>query len=519
MPAAKARMSSVLRSRVLSPRKFLFTFCICGAAATLYLISYFEPEFTTDRSGHDDAEEETEPKLVSILDFVQDSGTNTSTAARDKLREVRISPLRAIGNIDCKLDAGSGEAQGLAVIALPTGNELDFAVLDESGTRFSGSLPFFANKTRLGKRSDGSILVGFGDLRLNSRVFKPRDFAEPIRIYHNNHVIFESEKVWDFDVARDGSSFAVQEPAPGGASRLIIRNLNSGKESHYDLGTAFTPKNEYESSYALRYSMNYEEVMFEPAHADAMGRGSHWFYPLGEGIPRRITVKFGKAAVFSDSTNWYFVDYSSSPSDDDRGKQWKIYRKKLNPTLNEEKTLWETTIELDYFYGNIVLSQNGKWLALSSWNYTVLNTTNGETKLQFPVNGDNKIQLQRLGHLLPSNAKVSDIGAFVGSSFSGDNLLFSRRVGNAKACSNRSGETFDFRSYLTCLRELRLKGEYRVFQDVFDMNEVSKHGRPIYRVEAYRDSPCSTIISPSHQLRVQDGEIRYGLFVNDEDLN
>ena len=249
-----------------------------------------------------------QPKVIKTASIEEAKGRSPlhlETSEGDS----HITLARAINNLECRLGVGYEEAQELAVITLPVGQEMDFAVLDQSGTRFLGWLPFKANHHRLGLRAEGSVLAGFAALRLSSKVFRPPDSQEPLRIYHDEPIIFESEKAWDFDIAPDGSSFVVHEPAPGGASRLIIRDLNRGKETHYDLGTRFTPMDEYEVSYALKYSLNYEEIMFEPAHADAWGIGKHLFYSVHGVKPRQVSVEGAISAIFADRATMYFADY------------------------------------------------------------------------------------------------------------------------------------------------------------------------------------------------------------------
>lgn len=498
-----------LQSKIFSFRNVIVLFSFCALIGIAYglLRVVLEPEANQFVSSTIEFDLEPQFENGDQTRIIKDVANSSIVESGER----GFSAIEAMDDVECRLTKGAREAQDLGVLSSHTDGGLAFAVLDQAGTRLSGDLPFRANKIRVGKRVDGSILAGFADLRLNSRVFKARNAAQPIRIYHNNHVIFESEKAWDFDIATNGASFAVHEPAPSGASRLIIRNLNSGKEIHHDLGTRFTPKSDYEKPYALKYSSNNEEIMFEPAYADAMGRGNHWFFPVDQGKPRKILVKDGKAAVFSNSSNMYFVDYASTVPGENRGRSWKISRRELNPTSKEEKVRWERTIDLDHFYGTVVLSPNGRWLALSAWDYTVLRTDNGATKFKFPSAGDNELQLQRLGNILPPDTSIDDMGEVVGSSFIGDHLIFDRKVGSLRACNVSSGSTYVHEEYLSCIRDLRLKGSYRNFQDVFDMNQVAIDGRPISRHEIFRDSPCAEVDTRMHGLRVDDGEIRYSL--------
>ena len=158
----------------------------------------------------------------------------------------------------------------------------------------------------------------------------------------------------------------------------------------------------------------------------------------------------------------------------------------------------------------MTLSQNGKWLGLQAWNFTVLGTESGETKFEFPTAGNMKLQFQRLHTVLPQGASLSHVGSIGGASFRGDYLIFCRSIGRAIGRGNKPGEDWDPIRYNQCLRELRLSGRYRIFEDVFDMNEVAIDGSPLWRVEVNRDTPCSVLDSPLHHLYVQDGEIKYG---------
>ncbi len=71
----------------------------------------------------------------------------------------------------------------MAVVTAPTEDGAEFAVVDSGGTLFSDVLPFVPNHRRIGRSADGSVLVGFADLRLNSRVFRAADTPEPLLIY------------------------------------------------------------------------------------------------------------------------------------------------------------------------------------------------------------------------------------------------------------------------------------------------------------------------------------------------
>ncbi|MCY3839199.1 MAG: hypothetical protein OXH09_11245 [Gammaproteobacteria bacterium] len=175
---------------------------------------------------------------------------------------VEFSPEELIDNPNCNFIAGLGDAAGVAVYVLSEGPGARFAVLDRAGTVFGNELPFDPNHYRLGKREDGSVVVALADLRLNSKEFRPENSPEPIRVYRDGQLIFEHDKVWQFGVASDGSSFYAIEPLAGEASRLIVRNLDDGREHHHDLGPEFNPFDGYEIPYVSFYSTDSGEVMF-----------------------------------------------------------------------------------------------------------------------------------------------------------------------------------------------------------------------------------------------------------------
>ena len=435
----------------------------------------------------------------------------SSTHSRHISAEIRLLKSQIIDNIECHLTAGYGNAREIGVVEIPRGDGTDFAVLNPTGTVFSGTLPFHPTWTRIGAGQDDSIVVGFAELRGGGWEFKPPDAPEPIRILRGNETIFESEKVWDFDVAADASSFFVHQPGPNGTSKLIVRNLSTDEEVHHDLGTRFTPVNAYESDYMPKYSIDFNEAVFIPAYADARGIGKHWFYPVSEGKNRRITVENVLSALSANSKEWYFVEYPADRSvlKDDR-IAWPVYRKQLDPARNEEKVIWHRMIELEHFNGSMELSLNGKWLGLSAWNYVVLDTQTGETRFEFQTVHDNEGQLARLRPVLPADATVSEIGSLGSGRFLGDYVLFYSNRGNATACSRDRIVPYNRTTYRTCLREQRLQNKYRWFHYVFDMNNVSIDSSPIFRREFFRDTECSIANSPLPGLRVNNGVLAYG---------
>ena len=420
-----------------------------------------------------------------------------------------FTPEHTILNVDCQMVTGAKSASSVALLTLATQDGASFSVLDETGQLSGGKLDFRPNHLRIGRRADGSVLYGVGDLRLNSKFFRPRDSDEPVRIYHDSHLIYESDKAWDFGISHDGSSFFVHQPSSGGTSRLIVRNLKDGTQVEYELDSSLTPVSDYSMEYASGYSMDGSEVVFKPAHADAMGRGVYWFYPVGEGRARRITVEGMWAALLTSSEHGYFVDYPDDLDPHDVGSEWKVTRRRLDPSRGDAEELWSSRLTVRHYGGGLSLSENGKWLGLSGWDYKVLETESGETIFDFPYSGKPQARLNRLTPVLAEAASVTDMGSLGHMGFKGNFLVGYRTVGDASSCSKKHGEKWDRVKERKCLRDLRLRGLYRSFFDIYNMSSIELNGTPSYSIEVYPESNCRPASSGWKGLVELDGSLGF----------
>lgn len=423
---------------------------------------------------------------------------------------VVLTPDRTILNVDCRMLSGKGPAEDVAVVTILSEEGAEFAVLDENGILTSGRLDFRPHHFRIGRRPDGSVLVGFANLRLNSGVFRSPDSDEPLRIYHGDHVVYETRKASDFDIASDGSSFFVLEPSPGGASRILIRNMDDGTQKEIELGTRFSSSNAYSpGNHMPVYSLDSSEIMFTPAHVDAMGVGTYWIYPVVEGRARRITVQDSWAAWLTSSENGYFVDWPDELAPEERGDVWQVTRKRIDPTKGETEVLWSSRVYVKSHDGMLSLSQNGRWLGVDGWNYKVLDTSTGETVFDFPESPDREAVLARLAPVLPVGATLEDVGWYGNMRFLGNSLVGYRRVGDISSCSTKKGEKYDNRKWRECIRELRLQGRYRTFYDVFDMSNTEIDSPPEFITEVFRESNCMPANSPKRGLIDLDGHLAF----------
>ena len=117
----------------------------------------------------------------------------------------------------------------------------------------------------LGRRQDGGVLMGFGWTDGTSMIVL------------DGQPIYAAEGVWDFEIAPDGSSFVAIEPLAGGATRLVIRNLDLGTEAHHDLGDLLGE--DHSNNNHVWYSADAAEAIVSDG-------GTHRFYPVDGGEPR-----------------------------------------------------------------------------------------------------------------------------------------------------------------------------------------------------------------------------------------
>ena len=279
-----------------------------------------------------------------------------------------------------------------------------FAVLGKDGHLFGDELPFTPNHQRLGRRADGSVVAGFGDLRANSKQFRAPGTPEPVRIYLDGRVVYSTDRAYDFQIAADGSSFLVHELLGGGRSRLVVHDLDRGTVEHIEMGRALKPHNEYEGAFRIWYSRDFREVQVAPLHFDR-ALGTYRFYPLdgGEGGAVR-EVRLGTSAEsdfeqpaaanvqlpethsarFASSEVAFFAD-RVTVGNVITGEPWRISRLEFDYDEGVAKTLWSREILFRGFSGRMTLSPNGAWLSLGAWTIRVLDTATGHTVFEFPI--------------------------------------------------------------------------------------------------------------------------------------
>ena len=486
-----------------------------------------------------------------------------------------FAPADVIGNLDCVMAVGGPENDTAAVLlpgeedspkpaagsfmrgVAPSRSPAEgsrFAVLDKSGHLFGDALPFMPSHQHLGRRADGGVVAGFGELGAKSRtpgVPEPAPLGGPVRIYLDGHVVYSSDNADDFQIAADGSSFFVHELLGGGTSRLVVHDLERGRVEYIPTDEVFEvepsageregatprmkepsageregraprmkepsageraePRNEDEAAYGMWYSLDFREVQVAPLRFDR-AFGTRRFYPVGGAEDSKVRVfqlggraasdfeQYSDGALFASSETVYFADRARFENRD-HGQPWRISRVDYDFDRGVSKTLWSRRIRFRGFNGRMTLSPNGAWLALGAWPTRVLDTATGHTVFEF--SNDWAAARERLGSVLSADAGQEQAGRFTGARFLGDSLLLSRHIGSTSCHAS------DSRVYRECLAMLRREqGEGQVV-DVFDMNTITLDSQPDFRVEVGPDIPCGAGDFPLRGLQVHDGELTF----------
>lgn len=414
-----------------------------------------------------------------------------------------FTPEYTIHNLDCQMFTGEGAASDVAIVTHQTAEGIVFAVIGEAGELARGELDFRPNHVRIGRRGDGSVVYGFGDLRTHARGLRPEDSPAPVRFYHDEFVIYESSKTLDFDVARDGSSFVVHELLTSDETRLVVRNLTQGTQMEHELNTKLTHKGRY----SMGYTTDGTEVVFSPANTS--GQGVYWFYSLYGERMRRMTVEGFWSALVTSSENGYFVERVYEADSDASKEVWEVSRRRIPHTIGQQEELWNVSLSIEDLGRRLSVSENGKWLGLFASDYTVLDTETGETIFDFPYRRNPEMQLARLAPILPADATVTDIGKHSSMNFKGNHLIGFRVWGDSSSCHSELDDHYFNPKKRECIWDLRMRGVYKYFYDIYDMNTVNQDGSPAYTAEVFPESDCVRASARWKGLVDVDGELAF----------
>jgi len=288
------------------------------------------------------------------------------------------------------------------------------------------------------------------------------DARYPVRIYLDGAPLVEHENMWQFELARDGSSYFLVEPLAGDTSRLIIHNFDEGTEHVHDMGRRLTPLNSGGMVYVPGYTQDYSEIHLYPNYD---GVGEHYFYQVGgeRTEPVKILVPekneeegmIAHAATFPSSKVGYVSYYLQGTED-----AFQVQKIELDThgSGTGVEIAWGRMLRRSEFSTTpLELSPDGGLLMIGGRNIILIDTETGEAVFAWPLS-ENEAQLARLQGVLGPDAGVEDMGAVMG-------LI----------------ELTDDRLYLG--RSHRVENSYfeRFAIDVFDLDGIELDSGPIRR--------------------------------------
>ena len=253
-----------------------------------------EPEPPQDPAGREGGE--SAPAEVDAAAAAQ-----TLTPALPERPWYDLAPDDVINSPDCRIVAGTGSAQDIAVVVGGSdATGIWYAVVDWQGGCVRRLRPVQTLRgCRPPQNPHGGVLVG---LRGSGHGWTEA------WLVHDGQTIYQADEAWHFNVSPDGSSFYAVEPLAGDASRLVIRNFT--EEPHHDLGD--TQRRTY-GGHRVAFSVTHDEVIIHPAGwPDARWAGTYRFYPVDGGEPREVRIPDDShTALFQSSEVSYHVDYQA----------------------------------------------------------------------------------------------------------------------------------------------------------------------------------------------------------------
>ena len=438
-------------------------------------------------------------------------------------------------NPECMFRPGGGPAAGIAAVVLPDeSGGSRFKILDAQGTLFEGVLPFHPNKAYLGRSEDQSIVAGFGDIRLNSKVFREPDTPEPVRIYRDGALEYETPKARQFAVATDGSAFVTLEPGTEKTHFLRIRRFEPHSEREVDLGNLRLNSGN-DVLYGVGFSSDRQDVKLSPSRwgrplyfhpVDPASepvafweRDSDRREPSNAMIPNRF-VGFNRKLDRDPETGWL---------------QWRIWKETYEWVDGERLTTtqWSTRQWTDEWGepGYAFLAHEGRYYVQKGSIVRVLHADTGELVFAYPTDKVMAVAKEFEGR------KASDIQAHEYVAYHGrlmrqrlaslefpDEVAYPMSPGSVYA---RDGELILYSSvlrggpedcrtvpsveYSACERRAEYEhgARWTKVLDTFALEDLSMDSQPVRRIEYVRERSCARGDFVFQGLDLQGGTFRF----------
>ena len=425
-----------------------------------------------------------------------------------------------IDDPDCRFREGRGPASDTVLFILQGEDDGRFLVRDRDGTLFGDDLPFVPEIYAVGKRSGGGVLAVLGDMRVHDRESQAPRRHGHARVYLDGQIIYEHEQLWNFGVASDGSSFYVVEPLAGDTSRLVLRNLDTGEEHHFDLGRRMSYFDNHGRPYGVHYSSSMSEVVFAPdQEIQDSPRGTYWFYADDGNGPRVVNIlsvdlpprsddslsnvdrrqirdepilhggvlraHADRVHFVSSELAYHLVDYRRDGSEmfGVRKSAYGGYGEDGGPQRSD---IWSWKMRGSYPHG-LVVSDNGAWVAVEDRHRVwALDADTGELVFAFPTTRDLSTTLPRNPNKDPAIRRSHLYDAYRMAALERlRNVLGpDAMVGHV---GGRSGYLRLRGNWLMMSRHLGQGLRTRYYYDVFDLSGAGVDGPPLFRIPVNRD--------------------------------
>lgn len=460
---------------------------------------------------------------------------------QDLVADGVFSRGEVIGNPNCILQVGRGDAYGIATALVPNGDgNSRYKVLDDSGTLFEGTLPFAANKASLGRSDSGSVLAGYGDLTLNFPRDRSIDAPEPVSFFLDGQLQYSAENAVDFGVAQDASAFFTIEPKADGSHVLKTQTLNPYSEREFDLDMPLRAGRDMEDvEYRGRgwFSSDHSDVMLLNGYYD--GRPTK-FYPVGNGDPVELWInnedRPERVRIVNRHTAYYWnrdPPYGSPAFDDDRPIQsFRKVRIEWDNGVAKETTIWERRVDSGIF-ATLAFSDDQRYLIHHGDDNVVrvLNSETGELVFGYPTDVAIWKSTQFAGRN-PKEITRSERKAYYGkesrkrlvsveyadeTSYPG-NPHESRVIGNELVIQHfvQRGGSLDCRtvpatSLIDCEEKARaLHGAKRIrMRSIFSLDGIRMESQATRRVPVHRGISCTGDAVAFGGLKFENGRFRY----------
>lgn len=381
----------------------------------------------------------------------------------------------------------------------PGGKNFLLALGADSADTQIHELDFEPTLTRYVESPAGDRLMAVSNLRLNQEVFRPADIDEPLSIYRNGQRIFHSDKVWDYQLASDGSGYWVVEPLSNVTSRMIIRNFDQGTEVHHDLGmrnasSGFNVPDVY-------YSPRGDEVLVIPPNRIVT---PVWFYSTSSQSERELQFDQPELVRFYSSDEYYQIEWTVDP-------ETKVERdymvKRVRQPDGEFATAWKTRLYIQRFNETFGISPNGKKLYAQGYDVNVLDTDTGEVIFDLPMvedtEADSRELRRRMVDVVPDALDPDyDLGSPSRIDITNEGIEMYRRygVGETSRC-----QYWDH----ACYSALEQSGRLRDVIDIVPFDGMALDSKPTERrvIRPRPPSPCDGAGDFAIR-RGPDGELR-----------